>query len=385
MEKKLTPKAPFQSLPNYIFFVILGLVFISFQLMSNAGSTVFGVSLMRGVGTFMIASIVALGLYVLLGFGGLASLGTAGFVGLGAYITGYLIDETEIPFFTVLLICIAVAIVVGLIVGFISLRVSGMYLAIITLGLSEILVQLFKNLTQFTDFPDGGIRLSKYPSLLFGLIEMDRTTYRSTILIVIAIVFTLLLTLAYNISRSPIGRSMLAMKNSESAAQSNGVNLLTYRLLAFVISTIFAMVGGFLYMNFWRFTGPGEWTIMYSLQILAIVIIGGTKSIWGFLTGAFLIFGLNEIVFAKIPFFIQNATVVPLLNGLIMILVVLFYPGGVSQLYLEIYYKIKAKPKGIIPFWKSVGHDFVVFFQNIGHSFMKIYRQIVGVFKKREH
>ncbi|HAV19607.1 MAG TPA: hypothetical protein DCX17_01095 [Firmicutes bacterium] len=384
MKKNFLQTMKHSAVPNYIFFVLLGLVFVSFQLMSNAGSDIFGVSLMRGVGTFMIATIVALGLYVLLGLGGLASLGTAGFVGLGAYLTGYLIDETNIPFFTVLLICIAVGIVIGIIVGFLSLRVSGMYLAIITLGLSEIFVQLFKNLTQFTDFPDGGIRLSKYPSLFFGLIQMDRETYRSTILIIIAIAFVMLLALAFNISRSPIGRSMLAMKNSESAAQSNGVNLLSYRLLAFIVSTVFAMIGGFLYMNYWRFTGPLEWSIMYSLQILAIVIIGGTKSIWGFLTGAFFIFGLNEIVFAKIPFFINNPTVVPMINGLIMILVVLYYPGGISQLYIELGYKIRNKPKGFIPFWKSVGLDFINFFKKSGLWFVALYRRFIAIFSKKE-
>jgi branched-chain amino acid transport system permease protein len=324
---------------QYTHFIILGIVLWFLQTQD------FEISTIRAIGSLMIYSIIALGFYILLGFSGLASLGTAGFVGLGTYITGYLLKNTQIPFGIVLLIVISVGIILGVVVGFISLRIEGMYLAIITLGLSEILVQLFKNLDTIT----GGVNgFSIYSTDIFLLnwspfpFEIDRTSSYY----VIVILFIGILFLSKNLTKSPTGRAMLAMKNSESAAQSFGVSILRYRLLAFVIATVFAMIAGFLYMIYFRFTLPTNWNLGLSLNILAVVVIGGTKSIWGLLMGAFLIFGLNDIMLVKIDFFAENPTIVVLINGLLMVLVVMFYPGGISQLILEITNKIKYRKRG---------------------------------------
>ena len=318
---------------QYTQFILVGLFFVVLQMLGTAGFL--EVSLMRGIGGLMLNAIVALGFYLLLGFAGLASLGTAGFVGLGAYLTGYLLKNTEIPMLVILLICIVVAVVLGVIVGFISLRVEGMYLAIITLGLSEILVQLFVNLQDIT----GGVNgLSILKPYLFGIkVEREVAFY------MIAAVFVLLLIFSKNITNSPTGRAMLTMKNSESAAQSMGVSILRYRLLAFVVATVFAMIAGFLYIIYYRFTIPTSWSLAFSLNILAVVVIGGTKSIWGLLAGAFMIFGLNDIVLMNIPFFVSNPSLIVMFNGALMVVVVMFYPGGLSQLFLEIKYKIKLR------------------------------------------
>jgi len=326
---------------HYTQFLLLGMVFVVLQLMGN--KEMLPVSLMRGFGGLMINTIVALGFFILLGFAGLASLGTAGFVGLGTYMTGYLLNQTALPTLVVLLICILTAIVLGIVVGFISLRIEGMYLAIITLCLSEILVQLFVNLDTITNGVNG-LRVSPLPFLFdlelvgFQFFELSR----ENMFMVIVAVFVILLILTHNLTHSPTGRAMLAMKNSESAAQTMGVSVLRYRLLGFVLATVFAMIAGFLYEIYWRTTYPTSWGISYSLNILAVVVIGGTKNIWGLILGAFMIFGLNDIVLKFIPFFVENSGIIVLLNGALMILVVMFYPGGISQLIIEIKYKILA-------------------------------------------
>ncbi len=291
----------------------------------------------RAFGYLMIVAIVILGFYILLGYAGLASLGTAGFIGLGSYITGYFIRDMHWPVFAVLLLVMAVAIVVGLLIGFISLRIEGMYLAIITLALSEILVSIFKNWTAFTGGMTG-FQMST-PTVLFGLIELNR----ENVFFIIVVFFLLALVLTKNITKSPIGRAMLAMKNSESAAQTMGVGLLKYRLLAFVLTTFFSMVAGFLFMLFYRNSTVYSWTLGLSLNILAAVVIGGTRSIWGVLIGAFLIFGLNDLVYQEIAFFQEIPDAVLFINGIIMILVVMFYPGGIAQLLFEL--KLKFRPK----------------------------------------
>lgn len=319
---------------TYVHFLLLGIVFAFLQVLGMFDLV--DVSFMRAIGGLLINAIVVLGFYILLGYAGLASLGTAGFVGLGTYLTGYLLEVAGWSTPVVLVVTILVGIILGISVGFISLRIEGMYLAIITLGLSEILVELFKNLTDFTNGVNG--LLISTPTL-FGIIDLNRTNA----FFLIVIVFVVLLFLTKNITNSPLGRAMLTMKNSESAAQSMGISLLKFRLFAFVIATVFAMIAGYLYMIYYKFSIPTSWNLAFSLNILAVVVIGGTKSIWGILSGAFLIFGMNDIVFQNIELFSNNPHIMVVINGALMILIVMFYPGGISQFFIQLSHKRKMK------------------------------------------
>jgi branched-chain amino acid transport system permease protein len=326
----------------FVHFILFGLILSLAQVFALPGVGILPTSFARGPGYFMIVAIIVLGYYVLLGHAGLASLGTAGFVGLGTYMTGFLLSRTSIPPFIILIICILLGILLGIVVGFISLRIEGMYLAIITLGLSEILVVVFKNFTAFT----GGISgLNTYgitPSFS-GLFDLGSgTNLRPYVYFLTVVIFVIIMILTYNLIKSPVGRAMLAMKNSESAAQAMGVSLLKYRLLAFVVTTVYCMIAGFLYMYYYAYSNPLSWNLNLSLNILAAVVIGGTSSIWGILLGAFIVFSLNDIVLSNIVFFQQNPNTIILINGLLMILVVMFYPGGISQLIFQTKLKIKA-------------------------------------------
>jgi len=322
---------------KYLGFIIFGVVLILIQVLALPEIKLVQSATARGFGSFMIHMIIVLGYFLLLGYAGLASLGTAGFVGLGTYLAGFMFSAWGLPPLITLTITILVGVVLGLIVGFISLRIEGMYLAIITLGLAEMLTVLFKNATGFT----GGVSgLNIYTTniKMFWLINMDRTnTY-----FFIAIALVALLLITYNITKSPAGRAMLSMKNSESAAQTMGVSSLKYRLLAFVIATVFAMIAGYLYMMYYRYSEPTKWNLNLSLNVLAAVVIGGTGSIWGILIGGYFVFSLNDTLLNKIPFFAQNPSAFMFLTGLLMILVVMFYPGGISQLLITTRFKIKA-------------------------------------------
>ena len=129
------------------------------------------------------------------------------------------------------------------------------------------------------------------------------------------------------------------MKSSTSAAQAMGISLMKYRLLAFVIATLFATICGFFYMLFIRsmtITTSTVITLSMSLNILGAVIIGGFKSLWGTLFGTFFVFGLQTIVLSKIEFFQQNPAITTLLTGVLMVVIVMFFPGGFAEIVLRI-------------------------------------------------
>jgi branched-chain amino acid transport system permease protein len=318
-----------------IHLVILVTVFFLIQLFNMVGILSLNVSFIRALGYFMIIAIVVLGFFILLGYAGLASLGTAGFIGLGTYLTGYFVDTLSWPVFLVLILVLVVGALIGLIVGFISLRIEGLYLAIVTLALSEALVAFFKNPTPLTNGVSGFSMLP--PTIFFGTVSLTR----EVVYFLIVIIFLLVLIMTHNITISPLGRAMLAMKNSESAAQTMGISLLKYRLIAFVFTTVLSMLAGFLYMLYYRYSSPPSWSLALSLNVLAAVVIGGTKSIWGLLLGVFFIFGLNDLVLTNIRFFIDNPGVVIFVNGFLMIIIVLFYPGGFSQGIKQIQYRLQ--------------------------------------------
>lgn len=197
-------------------FIVFGLVLILLQILSwTAGFP--KSSAMSGIATVLIYSIVGFGFTYLLGYAGLASLGTAGFTGLGAYIVGYFLRETGVPYIVSILVVLAVSIILGVAVGFISLRIEGIFLAIVTLGLSEILYQIFTNWIDFTGGPNGS---SASIPIFQKWLGLSTTTSKRAMFIVLVVVVVFLMIITFNLCKSSTGRAMLAMKNSTSAAQA---------------------------------------------------------------------------------------------------------------------------------------------------------------------
>ena len=312
-------------------FLLLGIVLLIVNYLAQSG--VINKSLSSAIATVIVYAIIAIGFCLLLGYSGLASLGTAGFAGIGLFCAYYVFQEIHLSFFTALILSIVVAAVIGIIVGFISLRIEGMYLAILTLGLAEILFEIFKNLNSTPKI--------SLINITFMFSKLDDTGKFT----IITIVFIVLLILTNNLINSPTGRAMLAMKNSTSAAQAMGISLLKYRLLAFVISTIYASIGGMLYMMLMSYVSVTSSTFLalsMSLNILGAVIVGGSKSLWGTSIGVVLIYGLQTIFLSSIQFFQDNPEFMGLVSGILLVVVVMFYPGGLYQLFYELKNKIKS-------------------------------------------
>ena len=277
-------------------------------------------------------AIAAVGFCLLMGYSGLASLGTGGFIGIGTYAVHYVVGESGLPFMLAVLIAVMIAIAIGVIVGFISLRIEGIYLVILTLGLSEILRNLYMVL-------EDKISLSKNPVILG--IEINR----QTTLYVVVVFLSVIMIITNNIINSPTGRAMLAMKNSTAAAQAMGISLMKYRLMAFIICTVYASISGTLLMlvvrNAMASQGTGFYALITSLNILAAVIIGGYKSIWGAVFGSFVMYGMQTVVLNNIKFLAENPVIITFVSGILVIIVVMFYPGGLAQLVYEMKGKIK--------------------------------------------
>lgn len=307
---------------RYSKYIFIGVLLASLPLLQEIG--IIKSSTITIFGTILFYAIVAIGLNVLLGYSGLISLGTAGFMGLGAYLSAYLTDDLGFPFIISLVISIIVPVVIGLLIGLVSLRISGMYLAIATLAVSEIFKKIFIEFDNITGGFSG--KTAGYPEI-FGFSLNRDTTF---IFIVVLLVIVMILT--DNFIHSATGRALLTMRVSEAAAQAMGINLLKYKLTAFAIATVYASLGGVLYVHFIRFSYPATWNLLLSLQILAVIVIGGVRTISGPIIGSIIVFGVPELILKQLPIIGSIDGLAYIFTGILIILVILFYPNGLIHI-----------------------------------------------------
>ncbi len=337
MKRLLTKKMiPFIKKPHFAF-IIVGLVMVAINLLSSTIPP----DLFGAIVSTSYYYLAGLGFALLLGYGGLASLGTGAFVGIGAFGLHYIYRYMSMPLIVAIVGALIISILVSIIFGFVSLRIAGLYLAIVTMGLSQIVIEIIKNITHYASGTTGGFLTGENARALqiFGIELSANAT-----LIFIAIFITLGMSVVYNLITSQTGRALLSIKNSETAAQTMGINLLKYRLFAFIISGVFGTLAGILSIMFVRNASVNTIGLSFALNILAAVVIGGTKSLWGILLGTFVIFGLNLAVLQ--PLNLGNYSII--INGFLIIIVVMFYPGGLIQLFgdlkrlvINIKFKIK--------------------------------------------
>lgn len=314
----------------YLQFIVFGLALGLIPALTNIGVLPKNyIIVFAGV---IIYGIAALGLNVLLGYSGLISLGTAGFMGLGAYISAYLTGKMNVPFEISFVVAILVPTLLGIIVGLVSLKIEGLYLAIATLAVAEVLRAVFIQFDSFTGGASGA--QSSYPSLLFGKVQLDRSgTYYLIVLVLVAV-----LVLVYNLLKGYVGRALNAMRGSEHAAAAMGINIFKYRLVSFALATALAATAGVLYVHVIRLSFPSSWTLNASLDILAVIVIGGFRSIYGTFFGAFFVYGVSELFLKQIPWMADFAYII---KGVLIILVVMYYPGGSVQMFNQIKSRFK--------------------------------------------
>lgn len=311
--KKILQKPPIQ-------FILLGLVMLTLPMLADAG--MIKNSTVTVVGTTIIYAIAALGLNILLGFSGLISLGTAGFMGLAAYVSAYVTETMALPFEIGLLAALVIPTILGLLVGVLSLKFEGIYLGIATLVVAEILREIFINVTELTGGASGA---TAGRPVLLGMFELDRKGTYMLIVVVMVIIFILI----HYLTKGHLGRALNTMRGSEAAAQAMGINIFKYRLIAFGIATFLAALSGVLYVHYIGLAYPTTWNLTLSLDFLAMIVVGGFRSIFGTLTGAFIIFGMTEIFLKPIP---ALSNIAPVVKGILIIVFILYYPNGLANI-----------------------------------------------------
>ena len=279
----------------------------------------------------LIYSIVGLGLMLLVGFTGQISLGHAAFLAVGAY-TEALLQAKAVPF-VVSLPCAAIfAAVLGLVVGLPALRLKGIYLAIATLAFNVIVEEV---ITRWESLTGGNSGLHLKPIELFGLrLDGDAGFYYLCLALTILCVIALL-----NLLRSPTGRAFVAIRDSEISASCMGVNLAKYKTLSFAISAALTGIGGALYAHKVTFISPEQFTLLQSIELVTIVILGGVGSLHGAVLGAgFLIVLPQLIAVAKdyLPGNVAGSGLQSIVFGTVLIGFIVFEPLGLYGRWLKV-------------------------------------------------
>ena len=262
-----------------------------------------------------INAMITMGLSLLMGYAGQISLGHAAFFGLGAYSSGVLTVKYGVSPLAAFGAGIFLSALVAFLVGKPTLRLKGHYMAVATLGFGEILFIVFNELSPLTGGPSG---LSGIPSLTLGGAALDGSLY---FYLVWAFVFLLLL-FSLNVINSRVGRALRAVHGSELAAGAMGVDAARYKLGVFVLSAIYAAMAGSLYAHFVTFISPSSFSLMFSILLLMMVVVGGTETIWGALLGAAVLTLLPEYLRGLEDFEV-------LAYGAILMAVLLFMPRGI--------------------------------------------------------
>lgn len=307
-------------------FLIFGLIVATVPIWVNMG--ILKTAMLGIFGGTIIYMISALGMNLLLGYSGLISLGTAGFMGLGAYISAICMTTLGIPWFFSMVISVVVSTLLGILVGLVSLRINGLYLGIVTLCISEILRKTFEELTDITGGYSG--MKADYPTI-FGYEFTQTQTY-----LLYCGIMVLMMILVYNLVHGQLGRALNAMRGSSVAAQAMGISIIKYRLVAFALSTGFAALAGSMYVHFINYTSPTAWTLVMSLNIMAIVVIGGLRSIYGTFIGAVVVYAFSDLVLKRIPVVGSINGFAYIVSGVLIIVVVMFYPGGLVKLFSDL-------------------------------------------------
>src|SRR5215475_13898660 len=295
-----------------------------------------------------IYGLCGISLMVLAGYTGLVSLGHAAFLGIGAYTHVYAIHDLGLPWVAGVALACVVTAAVGVLVGLPALRMTGVYLSIATLAFALIIQEVLTRWEHVT----GGLKGKPVDKpVVFGIrFGGDAAFYFLCLAFLIAGIW-----LTGNLLRAPTGRAWVAIRDSEIAAQSMGVNLAVYKTSAFAYSAALMGVAGALFAHKIGFLAPDIFTVLLSIQFLLMVVVGGLGSLHGALYGAVFVAmlpvliseardavpagaariagilgkGVADVLFQALDRFVKQPGLEPGIFGLILALFILFEPLGI--------------------------------------------------------
>ena len=302
----------------------------------------------------LIFGLCGVSLMVLVGYTGLVSLGHAAFLGIGAYAHVYFSQDMGLPWLASVILAAAVTGTVGVLVGLPVLRLSGLYLAIATLAFALIIQEVFSRWDSVT----GGIKGKAVErAVIFGHSIHEVSFYFLCLGFLITALWV-----TRNLLRAPAGRALTAIRDSEIAAQSMGINLTFYKTLAFGYSAAMMGFAGALFAHKIGFLAPDIFTALLSIQFLLMIVVGGLGSLHGAIFGAMFIallpvvissvrdslpgwFGwaFNQLgndtgsaISIVVDRLVKQPGLEPGVFGLILVLFILFEPRGIYGRWLKI-------------------------------------------------
>lgn len=284
----------------WLFIVLAVVIYSVVQLLITTG--VFGSYYSNTLILMAINIILAVSLHLVIGITGQFSIGHAGFLAVGAYISAILTMKLDLPFIVGIIAAGIIATLAGLVVGIPTLRLRGDYLAIATLGFAEIIRIIFLNI----DYVGGaaGMQVSHYTTW----------TYAFVCLVITILVIS-------NFTNSRHGRACISIRENEVASDAMGINTTYYKVVAFAIGAFFAGVGGALYAHNFYIIQPVNFGFLKSFDILIFVVLGGLGSLSGSVIAAILL----TIVSTYLQGFPETRMII---YSLVLILVMLYRPQG---------------------------------------------------------
>jgi ABC-type branched-subunit amino acid transport system permease subunit len=317
---------------KYLRFGLLGLVLIGLAFLPTQWGSYWNYVM----GTVGIYVILGLGLNIIVGLAGQLVLGYVAFYAMGAY-TLALLNAPQPHnlmwgFWIGLVLAIILSAITGILIGLPILSLRGDYLAIVTLGFGEIIRILLQSdmMTSLTGGPRGVLNISG-PVILGHSFTSD---VDFMYLIIIAVVITVFIT--QRVQNSNTGRSWVSIREDEVVAKATGVDTFKSKLLALALGAAFAGIGGALFASRSQSTGPEDYSLMVSINVLAVVIVGGMGSVPGIILGSFVLKGLPEILRE-----LDNYRL--LVFGALLIVMMIIRPEGIWPAKRRSFEKVKEK------------------------------------------
>lgn len=301
---------------------------------------------------FIINAIMGISIYFVLSSGQL-SLGAAGFMSVGAYVGALLTLKADMPIAVGIIVGGLVAALVAVIIGLPTTRLKGLYLAIATLGFGEVVRVIFLNLK----VTNGALGLSGIPSIpqeltnyvydwdMDGLFGIDAMTWGNVLAIfILLIILAIIIAFCLRINHSRVGRAFAAIKADDHAAELMGINVVYYKMMAFIIGAFIAGIGGGLYAHITNFINPTDFSYHRVVQILLFPVFGGSNVVWGSVLGSFILTLLPEVLR-----FLSDYR--DIIYGALLVLLMAFRPDGIltESMMDKINRKLGLKKKLHIP------------------------------------
>jgi len=328
------------------------LAWVVFGIVLVVAPQVLGAGDVNRLSEIIYVAVAALGLALLTGYNGQISLGHGAFLGMGAYITMILTVDYNVSYAVAGVIAVIAAFLLGVVVGLPALRITGIYLALVTLALATLFPQV---VIRFGDITGSTVGRGLLPRDGYGdtemLAELGRRRFLRTqgfrapewtgladdqwryyVFLVLAVIAFVLIR---NLVNSRVGRGLVAIRDNETAAEVAGVQVSRYKVVTFGVSAGLAAVGGWMFAVLNNAVSPTSFTIALSITLLVAAVLGGAGSIIGPIIGSAAIVGVREVI----PEDSQRYTQV--IFGAVLILVMLVAPGGIVGVYRQLQARVR--------------------------------------------